>query len=216
MKKLFYKLNSLLQRPWGLAAICYSAALAGWILYSAFCLGSDSLSMAAGTLNRQVLTVDSFELVNLEKQGNNRLYTINGDPQMILRDVSGQIVRNLTIRAEYTKDAREMCLYYTTAPEQDFSQEKRVFAVQADDGTCTYTLPRTKIYSLRLDPCSPAENELLTMTVEEISLNETCSALSYFTPGWSGAFCLALWPGMAASLLSILQEIRRICLRKRE
>ena len=209
MKRLFAKLAALLHRPWGLAALCYGAVLAGWVLYGAFCLGSDSLAMAAGSLRQQSLTAGDFTLVNLEQTGENTLYTLNGDPQMILEDVSGQKIRSLTIRAEYTKDAREMCLYYTTAPGQDFSQEKRVFAVQADDGTCTYTLPRSRIYSLRLDPCSPAENELLTMTVESITLNAPQSAIAYFAPGWAGAFNLALWPSMAAALISILAGVCR-------
>ncbi len=209
MKQLFQKMAALLQKPWGLAAVCYAFTLAGWVLYSAFCLGSDSLATLTGSLQRQELAVQDFTLVNLEETGENTLYTLNGDPQMILEDVSGQKIRSLTIRAEYTKDAREMCLYYTTAPGQDFSQEKRVFAVQADDGTCTYTLPRSRIYSLRLDPCSPAENELLTMTVESITLNAPQSAIAYFAPGWAGAFNLALWPGMAAALISILVGVCR-------
>lgn len=216
MKQLFKKWAALLQKPWGLAALCYALTLAGWILYSAFCLGSDSLAALTGSLQRQELTVQDFALVNLEETGENTLYTLNGDPQMILEDVSGQKVRNLTIQAQYSKDAREMCLYYTTAPGQDFSQEKRVFAVQADDGTCTYTLPRTRICTLRLDPCSPAENELLTMTVESITLNAPRSALAYFAPGWAGAFNLILWPGMAAALLNIAAGLLRLLLKGRK
>lgn len=216
MKRFFAKASAFLKKPWGLAAVCYGAALAGWLLYSAFCLGSDSFFALTGSLRQQKLTVQDFALVNLEQTGENTLYTLNGDPQMILSDVSGQKVRSLTIRAEYTKDAREMCLYYTTAPGQDFSQEKRVFAVQADDGTCTYTLPRAKIASLRLDPCSPAENELLTMTVESICLNAPRSAVSYFAPGWAGAFRLVLWPGMAAAALNILAGLYRLLSKKRK
>ena len=216
MKKQWQKAAALLQKPWGLAAVCYAAALAGWLLYGVFCLGSDGLAAVRGSLREQSMAVQDFQLVNLEQTGENTLYTLNGDPQMILPDVSGQKIRSLTIRAQYTKDAREMCLYYTTAPGQDFSQEKRVFAVQADDGTCTYTLPRTRICTLRLDPCSPAENELLTMTVESITLSAPRSALAYFAPGWAGAFNLILWPGMAAALLNIAAGLLRLLLKGRK
>ena len=82
--------------------------------------------------------------------------------------------------------------------------------------TCTYTLPRTRICTLRLDPCSPAENELLTMTVESITLNAPRSALAYFAPGWAGAFKLILWPGMAAALLNIAAGLLRLLLKGRK
>ena len=87
MKKQWQKAAALLQKPWGLAAVCYAAALAGWLLYGVFCLGSDGLADVRGSLREQSMAVQDFQLVNLEQTGENTLYTLNGDPQMILPDV---------------------------------------------------------------------------------------------------------------------------------
>lgn len=193
--------------------LCYGLTLTGWLVWSLFCLGSDLVGGVAPI----PLKAEDFSLINLEKVGENVYFTTNGDPQMILENTAGLPVRNLAINASYTKDAREMCLYYTTRPGEDFSQDKRVFAVQDDTGTCTYTLPRKKISALRLDPCSPAENELLNMTVESITLNVSQPWGSYFALGWSGMFRLVLWPGMAAALLSILQGlVQTVLFRKKK
>lgn len=200
MKKLFAKMRSV-RHP--IPVLCYGLTLAGWLVWSLFCLMGD----AVGGVEPVSLQPGDFTLINLEQVGENVYFTTNGDPQMILEDTAGRPVRNLAIHATYTKDAREMCLYYTTRPGEDFSQDKRVFAVQDDSGTCTYTLPRKKICSLRLDPCSPAENELLNMTVYSLTLNTPQPWYSYFAPGWNGVFRLVLWPGMAAALLSILQGL---------
>ena len=53
MKKQWQKAAALLQKPWGLAAVCYAAALAGWLLYGVFCLGSDGLAAVRGSLREQ-------------------------------------------------------------------------------------------------------------------------------------------------------------------
>ena len=50
MKKQWQKAAALLQKPWGLAAVCYAAALAGWLLYGVFCFGSDGLAAVRGSL----------------------------------------------------------------------------------------------------------------------------------------------------------------------
>ena len=81
--------------------------------------------------------------------------TTGGDPQMILEDVSGQVVRTLSYQAEFDGSPREMCLYYTTAVGEPSSQDRRGFPGVSADGTSGYTLPRKNIVSLRLDPCSP-------------------------------------------------------------
>ena len=195
--------------------LCYTLTLAGWLLWSFFCLGSDLL----GGVEPIPLGPGDFVVSGLEPAAETEGWvyqTVSGDPQMILEDVSGLPVRNLVINAAYTKDAREMCLYYTTRPGEAFSQDKRVFAVQDDSGACTYTLPRKRICSLRLDPCSPAENEMLQMTVFSVTLNAPQPWWQYFAPGWKGFFDLVLRPGMAAALLSLLQGLWRTRPRRKK
>ena len=100
------------------------------------------------------------------------LTTQDGDPQMILEDVSGRVVRTVSYNVEFDGDSREMCLYYTTKTGEPYSQDRRVFPKVLADGTYVYTLPRTQIVALRLDPCSPDENKTvgLTFTPQSLSL----------------------------------------------
>ena len=92
---------------------------------------------------------------------------------MILEDVSGRVVRTVSYNVEFDGDSREMCLYYTTKTGEPYSQDRRVFPKVLADGTYVYTLPRTQIVALRLDPCSPDENKTvgLTFTPQSITLN---------------------------------------------
>ena len=105
--------------------------------------------------------------------GGRQLITTGGDPQMILEDVSGRVVRTVSYNVEFDGDSREMCLYYTTKTGEPYSQDRRVFPKVLADGTYVYTLPRTRIVALRLDPCSPDENKTvgLTFTPQSITLN---------------------------------------------
>ena len=138
------------------------------------------------------------------------LTTTDGDPQMILEDVSDRTVRTLSYTVTFAGDAREMCLYYTTAAGQDYSQDRRVFPQALGGGRYLYTLPRTPIVALRLDPCSPDANKTVGLTISPaaITLNgaDTLPAVwQYFVPTWHQAFCLALYPALAAAALSWLR-----------
>ena len=64
-----------------------------------------------------------------------------------------------------------MCLYYTTKVGEDYSADRRVFPQSLGSGQYVYTLPRTSLAALRLDPCSPEENKTVTLTMSDITLN---------------------------------------------
>ncbi len=192
-------------------ALCYLLAVLGWLVGAATAFGGDAAAKANGTLREQTLTVADFALADLTVTGQGagadgvpytELVTASNDPQMILEDVSGQTVRSLQMTAGYTGTVREMCLYYTTAPGQDYSQDRRVFPVRQADGSYLYTLPREHFVSLRLDPCSPEEGKTVTIDVKELRLNRPAAAASYFAPSWYQLFCLALYPGLVAAALS--------------
>ena len=121
--------------------------------------------------------MQSWQLVGLEPAEEQAtaesaltLTTTNGDPQMILEDVSGQVVRTLSYTVTFDGDAREMCLYYTTKVGEDYSQDRRVFPQNLGNGQYLYTLPRTSIAALRLDPCSPDENKTVDLTFAPATL----------------------------------------------
>ena len=133
------------------------------------------------------------------------LVTTTGDPQMLLADLGGRTVRTLQVFSRYEGDAREMCLYYTTAAGQPYSPDRRVYPAQQADGSYLYTLPRTRIVSLRLDPCSPDEGKQVIIALDKIVLNAQVGG--YFLPSWHQAFCLVLYPALAAALLDWLQAV---------
>ena len=203
-------------RRGALPLTCYLAAVALWLVLGAVHWGSDALARSAGTMYEAEIPVTDWQLAGLTDAGSTAesaaLTTTDGDPQMILEDVSGMVVRTVSYAVEFDGDAREMCLYYTTQVGQDYSQDRRVFPESLGDGQYLYTLPRTTIVALRLDPCSPDENKTvgLTFTPGTITLNapETLPAVwQYFVPSWYQAFCLVLYPALAAAALSWLRAV---------
>ena len=139
----------------------------------------DSSAKAKGTLTETSIPIESWQLAELTwgEPGENsapqgQLITTGGDPQMILEDVSGRVVRTVSYNVEFDGDSREMCLYYTTKTGEPYSQDRRVFPKVLADGTYVYTLPRTQIVALRLDPCSPDENKTVGLTFTPQSITQ--------------------------------------------
>ena len=207
-------------RRGALPLTCYLLALAAWLALGAVHAGGDALARGSGALYEAAVPLADWQLVGLAQtaatpetatlQEAVTLTTTDGDPQMILEDVSDRTVRTLSYTVEFAGDAREMCLYYTTAAGQDYSQDRRVFPQALGGGRYLYTLPRTPIVALRLDPCSPDANKTveLTFSPAAITLNgaDTLPAVwQYFVPTWHQAFCLALYPALAAAALSWLR-----------
>lgn len=210
-------------RRGALPLTCYLVALVLWLVLGAVHWGSDALARGAGTMYEADLPVADWQLAGLEQTTDAAdavtLMTTDGDPQMILEDVSDMVVRTLSYTVTFEGDAREMCLYYTTKVGEDYSQDRRVFPQALGDGRYLYTLPRTHIVALRLDPCSPDENKTVSMTFAPgtLALNaaETLpAAWQYFVPSWYQAFCLVLYPALAAAALSWLRAAWRALRRK--
>ena len=129
---------------------------------------------------------------------------------MILEDVGSRVVRTISYTAKFDGEAREMCLYYTTKVGEDYSADRRVFPQSLGSGQYVYTLPRTSLAALRLDPCSPEENKAVTLTMSDITLNaaDTLPAVwQYFVPTWYQAFCLVLYPALAAAAVSMVGAV---------
>lgn len=210
-------------RRGALPLTCYLVAVALWLVLGAVHWGSDALARSAGTMYEADIPVTEWQLAGLTDAGSTAesavLTTTDGDPQLILEDVSGMVVRTLSYTVTFEGDAREMCLYYTTKVGEDYSQDRRVFPQALGDGRYLYTLPRTTIVALRLDPCSPDENKTVQMTFAPgtITLNAADSlpaAWQYFVPSWYQAFCLVLYPALAAAALSWLRVVWRALRRK--
>ena len=85
-----------------------------------------------------------------------------------------------------------------------------LFPQSLGSGQYVYTLPRTSLAALRLDPCSPEENKAVTLTMSDITLNaaDTLPAVwQYFVPTWYQAFCLVLYPALAAAAVSMVGAV---------
>ena len=206
-------LHQFFARRGAIPAACYLLTLAGWLVLGAWNFGSDAVARAGGTLTEQQLSLSSFQLVDLPGEGDGYVST-SGAPEIILEDVSDRVVRTLSYRAEFDAEPREMCLYYTTAAGEPYSQDKRVFPTMGEDGSYIYTLPRTTIVSLRLDPCSPDANTPVTVQFEgdAITLNAADalpSGLAYWLPSWYQLFCFVLYPALAAAIVSWLWALWR-------
>lgn len=206
-------LRKFFARRGALPAACYLLTLAGWLVLGAWNFGSDAVSRAQGTLTEQQVSLGEFQLVNLDAQEGGYTST-SSDPQIILEDVSDRVVRTLSYQAKFDSEPREMCLYYTTAVGEPYSQDKRVFPTIGEDGSYIYTLPRTTIVSLRLDPCSPDATDPVTVQFagDAITLNDADalpSGLAYWLPSWYQLFCFLLYPALAAAILSWLRAVWR-------
>ena len=97
------RLKTFFARRGAVPAACYILAVAVWLVLSLAHAGSDALAKAQGRMTEQIIPVQSWQLVGLEPAEEQAtaesaltLTTTNGDPQMILEDVSGQVVRTLS------------------------------------------------------------------------------------------------------------------------
>ena len=196
-------------RRGALPLTAYLLALAVWVVLGAAHCGSDALAKAQGRLTETTLGVNDWQLVGLAQDGGT-LVTLDGDPQMIVEDVSGQVVRTLSYTVQFDGEAREMCLYYTTKVGEDYSADRRIYPQSLGNGRYVYTLPRTSLAALRLDPCSPEDGKTVTMTMSDIVLNAAATlpaVWQYFVPTWYQAFCLVLYPALAAAAVSIAAAV---------
>lgn len=189
----------------------YLLALVCWLVLGAAHLASDTAARVQGRLTEETMAVTDWQLAGLAL-ADGTLTTLDGDPQIILENVDGRVVRTISYTAQFGDEPREVCLYYTTKIGEDYSADRRVFPKSAGSGRYIYTLPRTSLAALRLDPCSPEENRTVTFTMSDITLNaaDTLPApWQYFVPSWYQAFCLVLYPALAAAAVSIVGAVVR-------
>ena len=189
----------------------YLLALVCWLVLGAAHLASDTAARAQGRLTEETMAVTDWQLAGLTL-ADGTLTTLDGDPQIILENVDGRVVRTISYTAQFDDEPREVCLYFTTKIGEDYSADRRVFPKRAGSGRYIYTLPRTSLAALRLDPCSPEENRTVTFTMSDITLNAADTLPSpwqYFVPGWYQAFCLVLYPALAAAAVSIVGAVVR-------
>ena len=75
----------------------------------------------------------------------------------------------------------------------------------------------TSLASVGRDACSAEENKTVTLTMSDITLNaaDTLPAVwQYFVPTWYQAFCLVLYPALAAAAVSMVGAVVTERMRK--
>lgn len=192
--------------PAVLLSLCYGAAALVWLVSSLWVLGADALASVGGRLYQYSLEPHQFECTDLELQPDGSYQTTSEDPQMLWQNTGDITVLTLRMDASFDRDPREMCLYYTTKPGEDFGVNKRVFASLQDDGSYLFRLPHGHIEALRLDPCSPLSGQPVNIRFLALEFNQPQPWWQYFVPGWYGLFGFLVYPALAASALSLLWQ----------
>lgn len=204
-----HKLQTLLSRRSALPLLCYALAVLLWLARGVYgCVADTGLpgwQTAVGDLHL-------IDLAPVPDTGGRGFYTTTSDdPQIVLEDATGLRVRTVSYVPDFADgEPREMCLYYTNAAGEPFSREKRVFPTVTAGGRYVYTLPRAHFASLRIDPCSPADGQALTVCFQQDSIDfnapETLPQnVDHFVPTWYELFCLLLYPALAAAALDWLR-----------
>lgn len=200
MKKWFQKIKD------PIPVICWGLCLVIWLFGGVLSAARDFVAKSTGSLYEFSLSAEDFALANLHMQPDGSYLTETDDPQMHWQNTDGITLRSLRMKASFSSEPREMCLYYATEPGEPFGVDKRVFASQQNDGSYLYALPAGKIAALRLDPCSPDADKPVTIEFEPFEVNESVPLWQHFAPGWAGFFKMLLYPGLAAAALSLVRE----------
>lgn len=203
--------------PAPIPLVCYGLALVFWLGSGLAVLGWEAAGRAGGRLAQTDLDPATLEQVDIAPDENGDWVTTGGDPQLIWRNTDGQMARTLLMQAQFSQTPREVCLYYTTRADEPFSSGKRVFGQKQDDGSYLFRLPAGSIAALRLDPCSPAEEQgAITLTGLTLTLNVDAPWYAAFNPGWSGLFGYLVWPGLAAAAIRWLWDGVRFVRRRKQ
>lgn len=206
------------QKTLRVIGVVYGAVLLCSLVVHLWQFAADSIGRANGTLQTHTFTMFSqFERQDvepvLEMSSDRVAFTTSEDPQLLLNDLETLgTVRTVSFSIEYSKNPGEVTLYYT-GKDQPFDKDKKVWGKQQNDGSYQFTLPRTEIGRLRVDPTN---QKGVSMTLKSFTLNEPRSFFSYFTPSYESAFQYFVYTGLfAAALCYALTEFAPM-LKKRK
>lgn len=189
-----------------LLVLCYGLCVLLWLIGGVGALGRDFLANQSGRLYPFEQEAADFQLVDLRQLENGSYLTESADPQLLWTSQDGRAIRTLRVKSTFSRTPREICLYYTTAPDQPFGKDRAVYPQLAADGSYVYRLPAASVTALRLDPCSPQEGLPMEVQFGTFYFNEKLPFWRYFAPGWAGLFGMLTGPALVASALSLVTE----------
>ncbi len=181
--------------------------LAAVLIYLLACAGAlirDEVHRADGGLQWRVLQFSDFESESVVNRANDYgsfdLISTDPDPQMVYRPGGPFRAQNFNFRAAATnRPGGEMTLYYTTRPDEPFSEGRRIWAERQDDGTWTFDLGGRTYYALRFDPDTTGA---ILWRDWEVTLNEPEIIWQYFIPDARDVFLMLLASAVCAAVLA--------------
>lgn len=184
-----------------LFVLCYGVALVAALLVHTAGLVHNKILYATGALVQTELTLADFELANdlVEQDGN--IVSFGGDPQLVLQQ--GDLrVDTVYLEAEYSLPPRQISAMYNPP----YSVRHMAFARPGGEGS-VFWLPTGGVYNLRLDMGSVPYN---VISVHKIVVNTPRPFYAFFVPAAGEVAALAVLPGLAGCVLSILGRVRQL------
>lgn len=201
-------------RLWLVPVLCYAGAA---VLYLALALAGFLLAQAENLPPRSLEFENLYPegmLLRENEYGGSDLIAADSDPRLIYSPGEPFAAGRVVFTAEtVNRPGGEMALYYTTAPGEDFSEQKRISARQGEGGSWVFDLGGRELHALRLDPGTTAgvlwRNWALWLNAEK-------PVAEYFLPSLRTCFLLLFLPAfLAAALLEARQLLQDFALRKK-
>lgn len=179
MTKLKKLMHGALASEKRLIALCYALFFAASVLVCLASFAEDAFQRAVGNVEPAQLDVNGFALTDMQQEQPGVFTSTSPDPRMVL-EPSPAYVRTVTVDCTFSKDPGEFCIFYKTSPQQtEYDATRRAWGYRQADGTYSFTLPKGRIYGLRLDPGIFTN---LTFEVNSITINAPRSFFSWFAP----------------------------------
>lgn len=181
-----------------LIALCYVLFFAVSVLVCLASFAEDAFQRAIGNVVPAQLDVNSFSLIDTQQTQPDTFISTSPDPRMVL-EPSPAYVRTVTVDCTFSKDPGEFCIFHKTSPQQEeYDATRRAWGYRQADGSYTFTLPKGRIYGLRLDPGIFTN---LAFEVHSITINAPRSFFSWFAPSPVWVLGQAVVPLLAAAVL---------------
>ncbi len=182
----------------------YTTIITVFLLFSLFSFAIDQLLLLTGRIATVELTTftsfDTFDFIlNESVEPAKTGITSTQDVKLVLDDfneLGTDFIRTVHMDMSFSQHPGEVVLFYAKEGE-DFSDAKKIWAKQQNDGIYTFTLPRTQqIDKIRIDPSSVYNNELY---LNHITLNGSLTLSKYFTLSNEQIFNFLLYPLLACA-----------------
>ena len=157
----------------------------------------DSGSLVTTTLSVADFTCDGM------KQVDSGWVATDSDPKMVY--IHNGAFTSLSLEMDCMVYPGDIILYYTTAPDADFSAQNRIFLVPDVDnpGHYTGTLPMCNVVAVRIDPTSVAGNVL---TIGDITLNPQYTIADYLDISTYTILMYMVYTLLLGGILRFVQE----------